>query len=43
MFVVPVTKSFEKNKEIVMKWMTREQSKINRIACPWLIQSLIDK
>gem|GEM_PF-5298202 len=26
MFVVRVTKSSEKNKEIVMKWMTRESS-----------------
>ena len=32
-----------KNKEIVMKWITRERPKIDRIACPWLIQRFIDK
>jgi len=25
-----------------MKWITREQPKIDRIACPWLIQRFID-
>jgi hypothetical protein len=25
-----------------MKWVTRERPKIDRIACPWLIQSFID-
>lgn len=25
-----------------MKWITREQPKINRIACPWLIARFID-
>ena len=26
-----------------MKWVTRERPKIDRIACPWLIQRFIDK
>jgi hypothetical protein len=26
-----------------MKWITREHPKIDRIACPWLIQRFIDK
>jgi hypothetical protein len=26
-----------------MKWITREQPKIDRIACPWLIKRFIDK
>lgn len=25
-----------------MKWVTRERPKIDRIACPWLIQRFID-
>ena len=25
-----------------MKWITRERPKIDRIACPWLIQKFID-
>jgi len=26
-----------------MKWVTRERPKIDRIACPWLIQKFVDK
>ena len=26
-----------------MKWVTRERPKIDRIACPWLVQRFIDK
>ena len=26
-----------------MKWVTRERPKIDRIACPWLIEKFIDK
>ena len=26
-----------------MKWITRENPKIDRIACPWLIKRFIDK
>ncbi len=26
-----------------MKWITRERPKIDRIACPWLIERFIDK
>lgn len=26
-----------------MKWITRERPKIDRIACPWLIQHFIDR
>lgn len=26
-----------------MKWVTRERPKIDRIACPWLIERFIDK
>lgn len=27
----------------IMKWITRERPKIDRIACPWLISRFIDK
>jgi len=30
-------------KEKIMKWVTRERPKIDRIACPWLIQRFIEK
>jgi hypothetical protein len=30
-------------REIAMKWVTRERPKIDRIACPWLIARFIDK
>jgi hypothetical protein len=30
-------------KENVMKWITRERPKIDRIACPWLIARFIDR
>src|ERR1035437_2850012 len=26
-----------------MKWITRERPKIDRIACPWLINNFVDK
>lgn len=26
-----------------MKWVTREYAKVDRIACPWLIKSFVDK
>lgn len=26
-----------------MKWITREDAKVDRIACPWLIQRFVDK
>ncbi|MCK6597025.1 MAG: chromate resistance protein [Bdellovibrionaceae bacterium] len=26
-----------------MKWITREKAKVDRIACPWLIQHFVDK
>jgi hypothetical protein len=26
-----------------MKWITRERPKIDRIACPWLVERFIDK
>jgi hypothetical protein len=25
-----------------MKWVTREDAKVDRIACPWLIRRFID-
>jgi hypothetical protein len=30
-------------KSVVMKWITRERPKIDRIACPWLIIRFIDR
>ena len=29
--------------EIVMKWVTREKAKVDRIACPWVISRFVDK
>jgi hypothetical protein len=29
-------------KECVMKWITRERVKVDRVACPWLIKKFID-
>src|SRR2546422_9923650 len=26
-----------------MKWVTREKAKVDRIACPWLIEKFVDK
>ena len=26
-----------------MKWVTREQVKVDRVACPWLIKKFVDK
>jgi hypothetical protein len=26
-----------------MKWITREPAKVDRIGCPWLIKSVVDK
>ncbi|MBL7724798.1 MAG: chromate resistance protein, partial [Chitinophagaceae bacterium] len=26
-----------------MRWITRERPKIDRIACPWLIKTFVDK
>ena len=26
-----------------MKWITREKARVDRIACPWLIQKFVDK
>lgn len=30
-------------KTFVMKWITRERPKIDRIACPWLIKNFVDQ
>jgi hypothetical protein len=27
----------------VMKWITRERVKVDRVACPWLIRKFVDK
>src|SRR5262249_43078155 len=29
-------------REVVMKWVTRERVKVDRVACPWLIRKFID-
>src|SRR5262249_52608747 len=29
--------------EILMKWITREHVKVDRVACPWLIKKFVDK
>lgn len=34
--------AFKPSKGILMKWVTRERPKIDRIACPWLIKRFID-
>ena len=26
-----------------MKWITREKVKVDRVACPWLIRTCVDK
>src|ERR671922_1030895 len=30
------------NNSNIMKWITREHAKVDRIACPWLIKNFID-
>jgi len=30
------------DKESIMRWVTRERPKVDRIACPWLVQRFID-
>lgn len=32
-----------KSERIAMKWITREDAKVDRIACPWLIRRFVDK
>src|SRR5260221_5480677 len=27
----------------IMKWITRERVKVDRVACPWLIRKFVDK
>ncbi len=27
----------------LMKWITREHVKVDRVACPWLIKKFVDK
>src|SRR5262249_16124410 len=29
--------------ETLMKWITREHVKVDRVACPWLIKKFVDK
>src|SRR6266511_2252283 len=29
--------------EITMKWITREHPRVDRVACPWLVQRFVDK
>src|SRR6478672_2228252 len=31
------------DREVAMKWVTRERPKIDRIACPWLIRRFVEK
>jgi hypothetical protein len=33
----------EKKIASLMRWVTREKAKVDRIACPWLIRKFIDK
>src|SRR5438128_1366042 len=33
---------FTLSKERTMKWVTREKVKVDRVACPWLIEKFID-
>ena len=28
--------------ELIMKWITREKVKVDRVACPWLIRKFVD-
>jgi hypothetical protein len=28
---------------MIMKWITRERAKVDRVACPWLIRKFVDK
>ena len=27
----------------MMKWITREKVKVDRVACPWLIKKFVDR
>jgi hypothetical protein len=29
--------------DVLMKWVTRENAKVDRVACPWLIRRFIDR
>jgi hypothetical protein len=33
---------FYSQKESIVKWITRERPKVDRIACPWLVRRFID-
>src|SRR6266702_3642888 len=42
--VVHLTNSrFNKKEKHVMKWITREHVKVDRVACPWLIKKFVDQ
>src|SRR5206468_3433919 len=32
-----------RTQEITMKWITREHPRVDRVACPWLVQRFVDK
>src|SRR2546426_11365384 len=36
-------RSWHRREEALMKWVTREKARVDRIACPWLISRFIDK
>jgi hypothetical protein len=31
-----------REKEVIMKWITRQHVKVDRVACPWLIRRFVD-
>ncbi len=32
----------ETRRERIMKWITREHVKVDRVACPWVIKKFVD-
>src|SRR4029077_3652454 len=41
--LVDLFKKYLALKRFIMKWITRERPKIDRIACPWLIKNFVDQ
>ena len=40
--VLPLSSHIRGDHEADMKWITREDIKVDRVACPWLIKRFID-
>jgi hypothetical protein len=40
--VSPLNSRTRRDREVNMKWITRKDIKVDRVACPWLIKRFVD-